>query len=278
VSGATGDTSFVGVNPGPAPPDVDLELVLAVDVSSSMSRDELRVQRQGYVAAMRHPDVVDAITSGPLGRVAIVYLEWAGPGDQAVTVPWTILSNGEDAIDFAAQLAATPMAPGFDSPPWESGTSISNAMLFAADLISANDLIGLKATIDISGDGPNNSGVAVEIARGTVVEAGITINGLPIVSGKRSIPVESYYKDCVVGGPGAFVIPVNDASSFATAIRNKLVLEIASSTPRAFSASAAAVPEGHARAGHFIQLAATSWSGSCNDWRGFDPGTVQYSD
>ncbi|MCB1489322.1 MAG: DUF1194 domain-containing protein, partial [Bauldia sp.] len=131
---------------------VDLELVLAVDISRSMDYDELRLQRQGYVEALTHPDVIQAIESGPNGRIAITYVEWAGTGYQSVVVPWAVISNREEARAFAARVGVAPIGR-------ERGTSISQGLGFAAQLFDSSGVTGLRRAIDISGDGPNNIGL-----------------------------------------------------------------------------------------------------------------------
>lgn len=207
--------------------NVDLELVLAVDVSRSMDVEEQRIQREGYVAAFRHPDIVDAVRSGALGRIAVTYFEWAGAGDQAVVVvPWTLIESATDAEAFADQLGTASRAR-------LPGTSISGAMAQAGDLFGLA-YRGYRQAVDISGDGPNNSGRPVEPARDRLVAQGVTINGLPIMLntvsalGYGGIPnLDRYYQDCVIGGPGAFVIAVRSMGEFAEAIRRKLILEIA---------------------------------------------------
>ena len=205
---------------------VDLELVLAVDVSGSMSRTELLLQRHGYIAALRSEDIPSALAIR--GAVALAYMEWAGANEQRIVVPWTMVSSAADADRFADGLAASPLYPSFKSPPWGSGTSLSRALTFAAALFSA----GTEAnrTIDISGNGPNDSGGSLALARERLISKGITINGLPIVRPGRGpdFPLSVYYEDCVIGGPGAFAITVDDPSLFAHTIRRKLVLEIAS--------------------------------------------------
>ena len=217
---------------------VDLELVLAVDISRSMDYDELRLQRRGYVEALTHPDVIQAIESGPNGRIAVTYVEWAGTGHQSVVVPWAVLSNREEARAFARRVGAAPIGR-------ERGTSISQGLGFAAKLFGASGVTGLRRAIDISGDGPNNIGLPVVAMRDRLVADGITINGLPIMLksvggiGPFNIPdLDIYYEDCVIGGPGAFVIPVQDPSRFAMAIRRKLVLEIAGVGPRVMPVAA----------------------------------------
>ena len=215
--------------------EVDLELVLAVDVSPSMDVDELHVQRQGYVAAFRHPDVLAAIRSGPIGGIAVTYVEWSGPQSQVTVVPWTLINSEEAAQAFATRLSASATGRF-------RGTSISGGLLFAAATFNKNEFTSARQVIDISGDGPNNRGVPVEPVRSGIVEAGITINGLPLVVkapfGPYSIPnLDVYYEDCVIGGPGAFLIPVHDMSQLALAIRRKLLLEIAGLPPRVLKAS-----------------------------------------
>ena len=207
------------------PTDVDLQLVLAVDVSRSMDADEQRLQRDGYVAAFRHQDVIDAITANPIGKIAVTYVEWSGPELQTVVVPWTVIASRSDAEAFAAELAAAPIGHG-------SRTSISGALTFGASLLAGSTFRSEREAIDVSGDGPNNAGVPVDATRDAVVGRGITINGLPIMvkAGMgfgRIANLDAYYQNCVVGGPGAFMLTINDTSQFETAIRRKIVLEIA---------------------------------------------------
>lgn len=218
---------------------VDLQLVLAVDVSPSMDADELAIQRAGYVAGFRHPSVIQAITSGPLGRIAVAYLEWARPGFSVVAVPWTLIASKADAEAFAGRLAAAP-------PASDVGTSISSGLLVASGLFTDSGFTSRRRAIDVSGDGPNNAGLPVDRTRDMLVMHGFVINGLPImvkqVAADGDIPnLDAYYEDCVIGGPGAFVVPVNDVSQFETAIRRKLVLEISSARPRPMRAALTSV-------------------------------------
>ena len=216
----------------PANRYVDLELVLAVDVSLSMDSAEQRLQRDGYVAAFRDPQIHKAIQSGPNGRIAVTYLEWAGGGIQSVVLGWQVLATPDDAIAFADALAAKPISRNLM-------TSISAAIEVSADLFERNDVQGLRRVIDVSGDGPNNSGGPVEEARDRAGKAGITVNGLAIVvapgRGEYSrfdlADLDRYYKDCVITGPGAFVLSIRKREEFATAIRQKMLLEIAGEVP-----------------------------------------------
>jgi len=196
------------------PDSVDLELVLAVDVSRSMDFEEQELQRDGYAAAFRHPEVLAAIASGPHGRIAVTYVEWAGPGIQSVVVPWTIVAGTEDALVFADKISEAKILR-------ERGTSISGGLEFASALFAGSGVRGLRRTIDVSGDGPNNMGLPVALVRDEVVAAGITFGAFGIDN------LDIYYEDCVIGGPGAFIVTVDDMSQFPAAIRRKLVLEIA---------------------------------------------------
>lgn len=217
---------------------VDIELVLAVDVSLSMSPTELNIQRDGYAAALTHERVLQAIADGVHGRIAITYFEWAGTTSHHVIVPWTIIANKADAERVAAKLSAQPANSA-------RRTSIASALAFGADLFAESQFRGMKRVIDISGDGPNNQGEPVEAARDAAVEQGITINGLPLMTsgGFSSVydvtNLDQYYTDCVIGGPGAFMIPVNDWSQFPEAIRRKLVLELAGPLSPAWRAETA---------------------------------------
>lgn len=218
----------LATSPSPAAEQVDVELVLAVDVSLSMSPDELDIQRRGYAAALTDQRVIDAIAGGALGRIAVTYFEWAGATSQHMIVPWTIIESRADAESVAARLSAMP-------PHSARRTSISSALEFGADLFAESRFTSYKRVIDISGDGPNNQGPPVDGMRDELVAQGIIINGLPLMTnGEFSNAydvgnLDLYYRDCVIGGAGAFMIPVNDWSQFPEAIRRKLVLELADS-------------------------------------------------
>jgi hypothetical protein len=228
--------------------EVDVELVLAVDVSWSMDLSEQRIQREGYSAAFRSPDVQAAIANGAVGRVAVTYVEWAGAGTQAVVIPWTVIDTRESADAFAYRLAQ-------EEPTRARRTSISAAIDFSASLFDGNGFEGLRQVIDVSGDGPNNQGRAVTEARDAALARGLVINGLPLMTDGGSwqswgsIPeLDRYYADCVTGGPGSFVIPVAEWSQFPAAVQRKLMMELAGTWP--------ALPHGPERAAP--QAAATS--------------------
>lgn len=239
--GATLALTLPGVHSASATDPVDVELVLAVDVSLSMSPAELEIQRDGYAAALTDQRVLDAIAQGANGRIAVIYFEWAGATTQHVVVPWTIVATRQDAENVAAKLSTTP-------PNSARRTSISSALDFGADLFAENPFRGARRVIDISGDGPNNHGAPVELARDAAVAQGIVINGLPLMTSSgltNAYDVEDldrYYTDCVIGGAGAFVIPVNGWSQFPEAVRRKLVLELAGPASPQWAAEEAAHP------------------------------------
>lgn len=211
--------------------EVDLELVLAVDVSYSMDLDEQRLQRDGYVEAFRDPEIIKAIESGRHRRIAVTYVEWAGWEVQQIVVPWTVVDGQATAEALAQKLVAAPISR-------HRRTSLSGALSFSDRQFGRGEFRGLRRVIDVSGDGPNNSGPPVVPIRDELVDKGIVINGLPIIlkpGGPGSMfdieHLDRYYADCVIGGDGSFMIPIREKSEFATATRQKLLLEIAGLEP-----------------------------------------------
>jgi len=209
---------------------VDVELVLAVDVSYSMDPDEQALQREGYVQALSSREFLQALREGATGKVAVTYFEWAGPLDQKIIMPWRLIEGPESADAVAAELAAAPYRRA-------SRTSISGGLIFAKSLFEHSGYRGLRRVIDVSGDGTNNAGALVVPTRDDVLASGITINGLPIMlkrpmRGSMDIEhLDVYYEDCVIGGPGAFVVPIHERKQFIEATRTKLVLEISGREP-----------------------------------------------
>jgi len=208
---------------------VDLELVLAIDVSRSIDPNEAQLQREGYIKAFRDPEVIEAITTGMLGRIAVGYFEWAGFGHADIIVDWTIVDDMVSANAFADALAQ-------GHPISASRTSISGAIDFAQPWFDNNGFEGTRRVIDISGDGPNSDGRRVEIARDAALAEGITINGLPIENGRPTpgggLPatfLDSYFQDRVIGGPGAFYL-LADFENFAPFLMQKLLREITGSS------------------------------------------------
>jgi hypothetical protein len=208
--------------------EVDLALVIAVDISYSMDLDELALQRQGFADAFRSPQVHDAIRRGQIGKIAVVYFEWAGSWDQRVIVPWSVIDGPESAGVFAEKVAAQPVRRA-------QRTSISGAIDFGMKLLGQSGVDATRRVIDISGDGPNNQARPVTAARDEAVAQGVTVNGLPIMlkaPGYLDIPsLDVYYRDCVIGGQGAFVVPARSREQFPQAIKTKILLEVAGLKP-----------------------------------------------
>lgn len=208
--------------------EVDLALVIAVDVSYSMDPDEQELQRQGFVEAFRSGLVHDAIRRGMLGRIAVAYFEWAGAADQQIVLPWTVIDDPESAMAFAGALAEKPTRRA-------SRTSVSGGIDFGVGLLAQSGFSAARRVVDVSGDGPNNQGRPVTAARDEAVAKGITVNGLPIMlksPGPWDIPdLDLYYRDCVIGGQGAFLVPVRERGQFVQAVKTKVLLEIAGRAP-----------------------------------------------
>jgi hypothetical protein len=213
---------------------VDLALVLAADVSRSIDDEEFNLQRKGYAAAMTDPRVMRAIAGGRHHAIAITFVEWSGAGEQNVVVDWTVVRDEEAAAGIASTILSAPRS-------FIGRTSISGAIDFAVQRVGAAPADAEKRVIDVSGDGTNNSGRAVTEARDEAVQGGVTVNGLAIIN-NRSSPgyafhtqppggLPKYYEENVIGGPGAFLIVVENFESFAEAITRKLVAEIAGTPP-----------------------------------------------
>ncbi len=206
---------------------VDLELVLAVDVSRSIDDREFELQRRGYAQALTHPTVLQAIHATATQRIAVTFVEWSGSDFQKIVVPWAAISDEASAGQFAGHVLNEPRA-------FWGWTSISGAIDFSSRLFGAA-FEGRRKVIDISGDGVNNSGRTAAAARDEALVHGITINGLVILNdapqpssrGYPQPPLDEFYRENVIGGPGAFVIAIDDFDTFAYAMVNKLVKEIA---------------------------------------------------
>jgi hypothetical protein len=240
LTGAIGVAAFCALSAGFAAPrfadlpgkvapgsvGVDVELVMAVDISYSMDYDELKLQRDGYVEAIASQEFVNALKQGMHGKVAVTLVEWAGVNDQRIVMPWRLIDGPQSARAVAAEMANAPVRRAFR-------TSISGALIFASALFEGNGFSGIRRVIDVSGDGTNNQGPLVTLTRDEVIAKGIVINGLPIMLKEpqpNSIDIKDldiYYEDCVIGGPGAFVVPIREREKFKDAIRTKLVLDIA---------------------------------------------------
>jgi hypothetical protein len=208
---------------------VDLLLVLAADVSRSIDAEKFQLQRNGYVAALANPRVLDAIASGRYGRIGLTFVEWSGVGNQKVVIDWTMIGNAMAARSFGDRLLEAPRSF------WDR-TSISGAIEFAMAQLAGAPYESARRTIDVSGDGTNNAGPDVAKLRDQAVAKGITINGLPILSANpmswnpdHTNPpggLANYYRDNVIGGPLAFVRVAKDFNAFGDAIVEKMIAEV----------------------------------------------------
>jgi hypothetical protein len=227
--------------PARAAEPVDLLLVLAADVSRSIDQPKFQLQREGYIAAIADKRVLEAISSGRHRRIAVCYVEWSGVGSQRLVVDWTMIDGPDAARKFGDQLVELPRS-------FAERTSISGGIDFAMSVLARAPYESARRTIDVSGDGTNNSGRDVTLARDEAVAAGVTINGLVILSDRpmawnpeHTNPpggLANYYRDNVIGGPGAFVIVAENFDSFGQAIVKKLIAEIAASPPLTRTAEA----------------------------------------
>jgi hypothetical protein len=230
--------------------EVDLLLALSADVSRSVDTQKFQLQREGYANAITNPRVLDAIGGGRFRRIAICYIEWSGTGNQKLVVDWTVVRDAESANQFATLLAESPRA-------FADRTSISGGIDFAMAQFERAPFEARRRTIDVSGDGTNNSGRDANVARDEAVAKGVTINGLVILTeqplswnAEHTNPaggLENYYRVNVVGGPGAFVAVAQDFDAFGQAILNKLVAEIAGVRPDDTAVRAVAQAGGRAR-------------------------------
>jgi hypothetical protein len=205
-----------------APEPVDVELVIATDVSPSIDFSEARLQREGIAEAFLNPEVVQAIEAGSLGKIGVAAIDFSAREYNRVVVNWQVIHDKASAAAFSAAIRKAPPTTG-------RHTSISDAIELGQALLEGNTLEGTKKVIDISGDGPNNWGRQINLVRDLAVMRGITINGLPILGSAPEL--DKYYANCVIGGPGSFIVVANGFVDFARAIRNKLIQEIASNGP-----------------------------------------------
>ncbi len=216
------------------PQQVDLLLVLASDVSRSVDPPKFQLQREGYAAAISDKRVLEAIRSGANQRIAVLFVEWSGLGNQKVLIDWTVIDGEKAAREFGDRLIELGRS-------FADRTSISGGIDFSVAQLAHAPFAAKRRTIDVSGDGTNNAGRDVTLARDEAVALGITINGLVILS-EKPLPwnpehtnppggLTNYYRNNVIGGPGAFVLEAKDFSSFGQAITKKLIAEIASNAP-----------------------------------------------
>lgn len=211
--------------------EIDLALALAIDVSGSIDPDEAELQRQGYVRAFTDPQIKRAILGGYNGRIAVAYFEWSDAWRQQLLVDWTLLDSDAATEAFADRLARMPITV-------LTRTSISGAIRYAVPLFERLPFVAERKVLDISGDGANNDGGLITLARDEALARRITINGLPIMNGrpnKYGFPpdpdLDLYYEGCVIGGPRSFIIVARSFAEFGEAVRKKLLQEIAGTDP-----------------------------------------------
>jgi hypothetical protein len=222
------------VQPARAAEAIDVALVLAADVSRSINDEEFGLQRRGYAAAITSPRLIDAVRAGAHGVIAVSFVEWAGEAEQKTIVDWTLIRDEADARKFADALLAAPRSS-------VGRTAIGSAIDFSMGLIGESGFAADRQVIDISGDGTSNQGRSVTAARDAALQAGVTINGLAIFNQRAAAEggylalhtnppggLARYYRDNVIGGAGAFVLPIDDFNSFGEAMVHKLVNEVAS--------------------------------------------------
>jgi hypothetical protein len=221
--------------------EVDLMLVLAVDTSRSIDHPKFLLQREGYAAAVSNPQVIEAIKSGPHGKIALCFVEWSGYGAQKLVIDWTMIDGADAARRFGDQIVEVPRS-------FADRTSISGGIDFSVAQIEHSPFTAQRRAIDVSGDGTNNAGRDVQRARDDALGKRIVINGLVILS-EHTMPwnaehtnppggLEKYYQDNVIGGPGAFTVVAEDFNSFGRAIVKKMIAEIAELPAREQTASA----------------------------------------
>ena len=221
-----------------APVAVDAAIVLAADVSRSIDDEEFALERRGYADAIQSQQLIDAISTGPRGAVAFAYVEWAGDGEEKVVVDWAVIRNQADARAFVAALNAAPRS-------YLGRTAIGAAIDFSFAMFAESAFETSRRVIDVSGDGTNNQGRPVTAARDAAVGAGAVINGLAIFNRKAASMggylamhtnppggLAQYYRENVIGGEGAFVVPIDDFRTFGEAMMRKLLNEIADARAR----------------------------------------------
>jgi hypothetical protein len=226
--------TFAGASPARGGEAVDAAVVLAADVSRSIDDDEFDLQRRGYAAAVVSDKLMEAIRAGPHGAIALAYVEWAGEREQTIVVDWTVLRAPADAERFAAALTAAPRS-------FVGRTAIGTALDFAMGLFAEGGIAADRKVVDVSGDGTSNQGRPVGEARDAALRAGAVVNGLSIFNRRAAAEggylalhtnppggLAQYYRDNVIGGPGAFVLPIDDFGKFGDAMIRKLTAEIAS--------------------------------------------------
>jgi hypothetical protein len=257
--------------PASAVTEVDVKLVIATDTSNSINDTEAKLQREGTADVFLEPEVVKAIQSGPLGRIAVAMVDWSNR--QSVVLDWTIISDKASAAALSEKIRAIPRTPG-------ERTSISGALDRSFRLLNESDnaIVAEKKVVDVSGDGPNNDGVSLQHFHDTTKDNGVVVNGLPIMDATSEgyyEDLDKYYAACVVAGKGAFLVVTKSYKDFATAMRRKLVLEISQNETQIKEAlGLPGVPllkniAAGVRALPQVNLPAKTYPGGCDKFGGF---------
>jgi hypothetical protein len=220
---------------------VDLTLVLVSDVSRSIDDSEFKLEKDGYASAFTSKQVLDAIHGGPVGAIAVSYVEFASSFEVRTVLDWNVIRDEASARTFADKLAAA-------SRSFWGRTAISAGVDRAVQLLAESGFEAPRHMIDVCGDGTNNAGRDITDARDDALKAGIVINGLAIINDH---PVSwtyahvqppgglaKYYRENVTGGPASFVLEVHDFHTFGEAMTRKLVTEISDVGARRHLASA----------------------------------------
>ena len=197
--------------------EVDTALIVSVDVSSSVDDKRYKLQMEGIAAALEDQNVINAVLSGPHGSILFAMVTWAD--HQKLIVPWTVISSPEQAKAVAKIVRTLPTQSG-------EFTCFARMLRYIADKVVARiPTKAAKIVIDVSGDGPDNcnSGDLMGAAKKDLVESPVTINGLPILDGQDAATIEDWYKENVIGGNGAFLVPAKGYDDFARAFRQKFV-------------------------------------------------------
>lgn len=214
-------------------PPVDTALVVSVDISNSVDDARYRLQMEGIAKALEDPGVIEAITGGSSGGILFSMVTWADT--PSFVIPWVRIANKADSFAVAKRVRSLQRQGG-------EFTCMTRMLRSANDKIVPQ--IPAKAAriiIDVSGDGPDNCNAeeTIENVRNELVNNGVTINGLPILLDTpedsallpKAIPggpppLEQWYREHVMAGPGSFVLPAQGYGDFERAIRQKFVIEV----------------------------------------------------
>ncbi|MEM6480294.1 MAG: DUF1194 domain-containing protein [Pseudomonadota bacterium] len=203
-------------------------LALGLDVSGSVDTREYRLQIDGLAEALRDPDVQAAFLALPSLPVRLMVYEWSGSTDQRVIVPWTDIHDSAELWRIAGVLNGM-----VKDGTQDGATAISAAMIFGARQLQAQGDC-LQWTLDLSGDGPANTGLHPRDINETSLD-GLTINGLVLLPFSRANitknltnvkTLEDYYRSFVLRGPGAFTEKASSFDDFGDAMRRKLIREL----------------------------------------------------